>query len=83
VVNKIKNVYISKSIDEIKTTDIENMNSICRERMGRLVRKTKCYSKKKPKLVNAVELFQSYWNFIDRLPKRGTPAMIENLTSHQ
>jgi len=31
---------------EIETTDIENMNSIFRERLGRLVRKTKCYSKK-------------------------------------
>jgi len=84
VVDKIKIiVYGSPSIDEIETTDIENMNSIFRERIGRLVRKTKCHSKKKPKLVNAVELFQFYWNFMDRLPKRGTPAMIENLTDHQ
>ncbi|KAF5418975.1 MAG: hypothetical protein C5S44_12245, partial [Candidatus Methanocomedens sp.] len=84
VVDKIKIiVYGSPSIDEIETTDIENMNSIFRERIGRLVRKTKSHSKKKPKLVNAVELFQFYWNFMDRLPKRGTPAMIENLTDHQ
>jgi len=84
VVDKIKIiVYGSPRIDEIETTDIENMNSICRERMGRLVRKTKCYSKKKPKLENAIELFQFYWNFMDRLPKSGTPAMIEKLTNHQ
>ena len=84
VVDKIKKiVFGSPSIDEIETTDIENMNSICRERMGRLVRETKCYSKKKPKLVNAIELFQFYWNFMDRLPRSDTPAMIEKLTNHQ
>jgi hypothetical protein len=84
VVDKIKIiVYGSPSIDEIETTDIENINSIFRERIGRLVRKTKSHSKKKPKLVNAVELFQFYWNFMDRLPKRSIPAMIENLTDHQ
>ena len=84
VVDKIKIiVYGNPKINEIDTTDIENMNSIFRERMGRLVRKTKCHSKKKHKLVNTIELFQFYWNFKDRLPKRGTPAMIENLTDHQ
>jgi len=35
------------------------------------------------KLVNAIELFQLYWNFMDMLPESGTPAMIENLTNHQ
>lgn len=80
---KKKIVYGSPNPEEIETTDIENMNSICRERLGRLVRKTKCYSKKKPKLVDAIELFQFYWNFMDRLPKSDTPAMIENLTDHQ
>lgn len=47
--------------------------------IGRFVRKTKCDSKMKPELVNAVGLFQFYWNIMDRLPKRGTQAMIENL----
>jgi len=73
----------SPSIDEIETTDIENMNSVCRERMGVSVRKTKCYSKRKPKLVNTIELFQFDWNLMDRLPKRGISVMIENLTDHQ
>ncbi|MBC2702257.1 MAG: hypothetical protein HF976_12805 [ANME-2 cluster archaeon] len=77
MVDKIKIiVYGSPSIDEIKTTDIENVNSIFREIIGRLVRKTKSHSKKKLKLVNAVELFQFYWNFMDMLPKRSIPAMI-------
>ncbi len=59
------------------------MNSIFRERLGRLVRKTKCYSKKKPRLVDAVELHQFYWNFMDKLTKSETPAMIEGLEHHQ
>lgn len=58
VIDKIKIiVYGSQSRDEIETNYIENMNSICRERMGRLVRKTKFHLKRKSKLVNAIELF--------------------------
>jgi hypothetical protein len=53
--DKIKKViYGTPNINEIETTDIENMNGICRERQGRLVRDTKCFSKKKPKLINSL-----------------------------
>lgn len=84
MVDKIKRaIFGNPSIDEIETTLIENMNGIFRERIGRLVRKTKCYSKKRSRLENAVELYQFYWNFMDKLPKSGTPAMLENLTNHQ
>lgn len=84
IVDKIKIiVYGNPCYSEIETTDIENMNSIFRERLGRLVRKTKCYSKKKPRLVDAVELYQFYWNFMDKLTKSETPAMIEGLEHHQ
>ena len=83
VVDKIKTIrYGNPLIGEIDTTDIENMNGIFRERTGRLVRKTKCYSKKKSKLENAVELFQFYWDFMDKLHDNKTPAMIESLTDH-
>jgi IS1 family transposase len=84
VVDKIKKViYGTPNIDEIETTDIENMNSICRERLGRFVRKTKCFSKKKTRLVNAFELFNFYWNFMDKLTKTETPGMLEGLADHQ
>ena len=84
IVDKIKIiVYGNPCYGEIETTDIENMNSIFRERLGRLVRKTKCYSKKKSKLVNSVEFYQFYWDFMDKLTKSETPAMIEGLTNHQ
>ena len=84
MVDKMKRIiYGNPCIDEIDTTDIENMNGIFRERIGRLVRKTKCYSKKKSRLEDAVELYQFYWNFMDMLPRRETPGMIECLTDHQ
>jgi len=84
VVDKIKRIIFGNPVvGDIETTNIENFNSILRERIGRLVRKTKCYSKKKSRLMNAAEIIQFYWNFMDRLPKNGTPAMIEELTNHQ
>jgi len=84
IVDKIKRViYGTINNDEIETTDIENMNSICRERLGRLVRKTKCHSKKKTRLVDAFEFFHFYWDFMDKLTKTETPAMLEGLADHQ
>jgi IS1 family transposase len=84
IVDKIKKViYGTLNFDEIETTDIENMNSISRERLGRLVRETKCFSKKKPRLINAFELFHFYWNFMDKLTKSETPAMLEGLADYQ
>jgi hypothetical protein len=47
------------------------------------VRETKCFSKKKPKLINSFELFHFYWNFMDKLTKTDTPAMLEGLADHQ
>ncbi len=43
-------VFGSPEMKDIETTNVENFNSILRERIGRLVRKTKCYSKKKSRL---------------------------------
>jgi IS1 family transposase len=73
IVEKIKKViYGTPNIDEIETTDIENMNSINRERQGRLVRKTKCFSKKKTKLINSYELFHLYSSCGVKIPIIGT-----------
>lgn len=83
VIDKIKTIiYGSPSYEDIETTDIENMNGICRERIGRLVRKTKCFSKKKARLVDAFEFYQFYWDFMDPLRGGQTPAMIESLSDH-
>lgn len=84
VVDKIRKiVYGSPSVDDIETTDVENFNGILRERVGRLVRKTKCYSKQKNTLINAIEVLQFHWDFMDPLPSGETPAMIESLSDHQ
>ena len=63
--------------------DIENMNGICCERQGRLVRETKCLLKNKPKLINPFEIFHFHWNFMDKLTKTDTPAMLEGLANYQ
>jgi len=50
IVEKIKKViYGNPNIEDIETNDIENMNSICRERLGRLVRKNKMLFEKETK----------------------------------
>lgn len=83
VVDKIRRVVFgSPCLEYIETTDIENFNSILRERVGRLVRKTKCHSKRKSALINALEVIQFYWNFMDPLPNGLTPAMIELLSDY-
>ena len=57
-------IYGDPDEDDIDTVNVENFNGILRERVGRLVRKTKCFSKKKTRLICAVTLFQFYWNFM-------------------
>ena len=81
VVDKLRRVVFgSPELDDIETTDVENFNGILRERVGRLVRKTRCHSKQKQALINAVELIQFYWNCIKPLHGGMTPAMMESLT---
>ena len=72
-------IFGSPDIDDIETTDVENFNGIARERISRLVRKTKCISKLKRRLVCAWNLFHFYWDFIGQIRRGLTPAMIENL----
>jgi len=66
---------------DIETTETENFNSIMRERIGRLVRKTKCFSKLKRRLICSVELFQFYWDFINNFRRGESPAMLEGITT--
>jgi hypothetical protein len=83
VIDKKKRaVFGDPELIEIETTDIENCNGIMRERIGRLVRKTKCFSKYKRRLVYAIELFQFYWDFINEFKRDKSPAMLEGLSKH-
>jgi hypothetical protein len=75
---EIRVVYGNSDVDEVETVNVENFNSILRERVGRLVRKTKCFSKKKLRLVCAIDLFMFYWNFMSELKRGLTPAIMED-----
>ena len=83
VVDKEKRIiYGNPELNDIETTDVENYNGILRERVGRLVRKTKCFSKCKRRLVCAIDLFQFYWDFINEFKRGTSPAMMEGVTDH-
>ena len=83
VVDKEKRlIFGNPDPNDIETTDIENFNGICRERGGRVVRKTKCFSKYKRRLECAIHLFQFYWNFINEFKRDTSPAISEELTDH-
>ncbi|HDS59369.1 MAG TPA: IS1 family transposase, partial [Thermoplasmatales archaeon] len=75
-------VYGTPDLEDIETTDVENFNGILRERIGRLVRKTKCFSKYRQRLECALELFQFYWNFIHEFKRGVSPAMLEHIANH-
>ena len=72
-------IYGNPNLEEIEITDVDNSNGILKERLGRLVRKTKCFSKNKMKLCDAIQLFQFYWNFINNFQQQGSPAMLEGI----
>lgn len=81
VVDKIRRtIFGDPKRNDIETTDVENFNGIMRERIGRIVRKTKCYAKSQNRLSNAIGLFQFYWNFMHELRENQTPAKMEGIT---
>ncbi len=81
VVDKIKRkIYGQPENIDIETTDVENYNGILRERIGRLVRKTKCFSKRKSRLEGILHIFQFYWNFMNPFKRKQTPAMLEEIS---
>ena len=72
-----RKIFGNPNIWEIDTNTSESFNSILRENISRLVRRTKCHAKSKYALNNALALFQFYWNFMHELEEKLTPAMIE------
>ena len=78
LVGKVRGtVFGNPEREDIETTDVENFNGIIRERVGRFVRRTKCYAKKIDRLSNALSVFQFYWNFMKPISQNLTPAMME------
>lgn len=80
VVDKIKRTIFGHPYpNDIETTNVENFNGILRERNGRLVRKTKCFSKLKWKARCSLLIMQFYWNFINKFRRELTPGMLEGV----
>jgi hypothetical protein len=73
-------VFGDPDLGMIETVNVENFNGILRERLGRLVRRTKCISKERRRLWCAVCFFQFYWNFVSQIRRGKTPAMMEGLS---
>ena len=75
-------VYGSFDITNIETNVVESINSVLREKISRLNRRTKKISKTKYALESAINLFKFGWNFIHKRHKHlQTPAMMEELTN--
>lgn len=70
-------VFGNPKREEIHINNNECFNGILREHLSRLVRKSKCHSKNKYTLEEALYLFQFYWNFMHKTKKNLTPAIIE------
>ena len=82
VVGKIRRIVFGKpDRNDIETTDVENFNGILRERVGRIVRRTKCYAKNCDRLSSAIGVFQFYWNFMHKLREKLTPAISEGVAA--
>jgi hypothetical protein len=80
VVDKIKRIIFGNPCPgDIETTNVENFNGILRERNGRLVRKTKCFSKLKWRAKCSLLVFQFHWNFINKFRRGSTPGMLEGI----
>lgn len=78
LVNKIrKAIYGSPKVDDIDTTSVECFNTILRNRLSRLVRRSQGHAKDKIALENAISLFQFYWNFMKPIHKNVSPAILE------
>jgi hypothetical protein len=72
-----RKIYGNPSYDEINTNTNECFNTILRNHLSRLVRKSQCHPKQKRALTSAVFVFQFYWNFMHELDKKVTPAIRE------
>jgi hypothetical protein len=72
-----RKVYGNPKQSDIDTNHNECFNSILRDKLRKLVRKTKCHPKGKYELNMSLFFFQFYWNFMHELYKNVTPAILE------
>jgi hypothetical protein len=69
-------IFRNPDWEDIDTTVIENYNGVLRERISRLVRRAKTFSKKRLRYEHHLDIFQSYNNFMKQEESK-TPLMRE------
>jgi hypothetical protein len=72
-----RKVFGNPKLDDINTNAVECVNSIFRNKISRMTRRSQCHAKNKYAVKNAFALFQFYWNFMHKNEKNLTPAIIE------
>ena len=76
-----KKIFGNPDYNDIDTVNIESYNSILRERIGCLVRRTKCFSKQRSRFEKRLDIFQAYNNTMKVDIDGKTPCMKEELTA--
>lgn len=74
-----RKIFGNPSFEDIDTVNIESYNSVLRGCIGRLVRRTKCFSKKRSRFEWHLDIFQAYNNTIKPDENWQTPCMKEGL----
>jgi IS1 family transposase len=75
-------VYGNMNFEDIETNTVESINSVLRDKLSKLHRKTKKIPKNRFSLNSSIWLFKFAWNFIHkRHGKSLTPAMIEKISN--
>jgi hypothetical protein len=72
-----RKVFGNPDYEDIDTNSNECFNTILRNHLSKLVRKSQCHAKVKRSLHNSLFLFQFYWNFMHKIDKNVTPAILE------
>lgn len=76
-----RKVFGNPSYSNIDTVNIESYNAVLRERISRLVRRTRCFSKQRSMFEKHLDIFQAYNNSIKENNTGQIPAIAEGLTT--
>lgn len=84
LVSKVKRkVFRNPKLNDIETVNIESYNGVLRERIARLVRRGKCFSKKRQRFEKHLDIFQFYNNMMKEVEDGNTPMMLEGKTDEK
>ncbi|MFH1173651.1 MAG: hypothetical protein V1725_00780 [archaeon] len=72
-----RKIFGNPNIDDIDTNAAECVNSVFRNRISRMVRKSQCHAKNRYAISDAFALFQFHWNFMHELHEKLTPSILE------